>query len=928
MKMKKLLSGFVATTILASSLSLSAFAAVVEGPAINVQASIPNAAIAYGAGATFNVDVDATNAPETGFDMYEFYLKYDGSKVDFTGEDHIDEQGYVDVTEITVAEGDDLAEYIGTGDFVHVLYMNETNVDVTNVSDLGSYPFAVKADATDGNVEFEVYDFNAGQYVLHEPPAEGELFDVVTYEMGTSTPVSATIDTTAPVISGVNSTYTVGDTVSGTVADSTDFSLTLQKGEDEPVPVDTPDGVFSIADLEVGSYVLTATDAAGNKSEVGFAVQAVTDLSVTATLNKYNFKAGDTVEMNIEANFDKISPDGVYAFQVEVPFDSSMFKFTGVKDAAEGVEADVFTTEDGTTMIGLYMDMSDTGLALFQGNDLGTYCFELNDGFETQTSLTVTDALATGSDFKEYYLPENGDFSVYFAVDSVLPVISGVDKDEYVLGDVINFNITDANLDHATITKDGESADIPAEGGVIDYSLRLAPGAYEIKAYDAAGNETVETFNVVMPEDLAIAPEMVGDTTGYPSENGITVNYGSNLLAASNNLGVMALSFEVTYDPAVYDYVGEVADANGWEVYEDVDGHLNVVYFNPEAEDMNTLKTDDLLSLQFENVGANGDTAIKTSNVLAAVALGSNYYQLNTADVADVSAVAVSANVDSAFAQVGDTVNVTVSAGADVYNGYNLAGYQFDLVFDTSRFDLILSEGQENYVTLTDTGATVLFFDENAAAAAPIDTDLITLSLQAKDVEGEVGLVNTKIDLANVNLTYESVDNFAVPVCAVGGTEVNVQYAIDEDGLNIVDVPDGDEMVPAVQFPLGTSQEEAEAMLEEAGLDAEITEYGSGNTMTVNGEEMHMIVMGDVDGDGNVTITDLVAGKAFIFQEADLNAADQCMQAAMDVDFNDAYNVADLLKIKLFILSDIETAQDFRVGWNDNCFLLKAKKMS
>ena len=923
MKMKKLLSGFVATTILASSLSLSAFAAVVEGPAINVQASIPNAVAAYGAGATFNVDVSSDNIPEDGdlkgFDMYEFYLKYDSSKVDFTGEKHIDEQGYVDVEKVTVVEGDDLAEYLGTtGDFVHVLYMNEANVDATEVSDLGSYPFAVKADATDGNVEFEVYDFNAGQYAINadDPLA----FDVITYKMGDSTPVSATIDTTAPVIDGVNESYLAGDTVSGTVTDISGVSLTLQKGEDEPALVDTPDGVFSIENIEAGSYTLTATDAVGNTSSVTFSVvEAAEKLDVQISTDKTAYKAGDVVNMTITANLDQIAPEGVDTFQIKIPFDNTQLEFVEVGAEGDALEAYERVDADGTSAMIVYMDVEN--LEPFQGNNLGTYQFKLLDGVESDDNTLTVKAGKDGSmvgiivdpstfEVEEYYLEEDA-VSNTFMLDSVVPVIEGVvDGTEYGFGETINLKVTDAYL-KTVVIDNGESGEaLIADNNVVEEALQLLPGNYTITAVDVAGNETVVGFTVAAPETVQIEAEMVGTTTGYPSENGITVNYGSNLMEATNDFGAEAISFDVTYDPAVYDYVGFASDVAGMEVYEYADGYLSVVCFADSEEGMgsfNGIKTDDLVSLQFANVGTDGDTAITTSNVLAAAIVDGGLYAYNVAEVAPVSAVAVSANVDSAFAQVGDIVNVTVSAGADVYDGCSLSGYQFDLVFDTSRFELVLGEGQENYVTLTDTGAKVLYFNENAKGE-PIDTDLITLSLQAKDVEGAEGLVNTAIDLANVNLTYESVDNFAIPVCVVGGTEVNVQYAIDEDGLNIVEVPDGDGMVPAVQFPLGTSQEEAEDMLEAAGLDAEITDYGSGNTMTVNGEEMHMIVMGDIDGDGAVTVTDLVAGKAFIFKEADLLAAPQCMQAAMDVDFNGAGNVVDLLKIKLFILNDIETA--------------------
>lgn len=903
MKMKKLLSGFVATAILASSLSLSAFAAVIDGDPINVKASVADGV--YNAGQVINVDVDATNVPATSFDMYEFYLKYDSTKVDFTGAD----VGYASVEKVSITSDDDA--YLDTqaeGDFIHVLYMDEKDIDITEVNDLGSFPFTVKEGAGDANIEFKVYGFGAGQYSA----GEGLEFDLTTYAMGTSEAASAVIDTVAPVISGVNASYKEGEAVSGSVAETNAVSVSykLMDGTSEPVDVTVTDGAFSISDLAVGQYTLTAVDAAGNKAEVLFNVIADVvgqEIELQPSVDKAAYKAGDIVNLDVLYNKADMGTAGLVTFQFDIPYNPAELEFIGMAGEENVVEPNV-TEEDGKVVVrALYFDLEG---ATYEDASLGTYQFKvIADGVETDAAtLSVNNAVVSTMEGEDIYA--EGDFTtVAFMIDSVVPVISGIDNDEYVLGDKVTVNITDNYLAYAIIN--GEK--VEAVDGAIEKELLLVPGEYTVEAYDVAGNKAEASFNVTKPEAFTIVPEMSFDSTGYPSEDGYTVKYSSNLLAASNNFGVDAYQFDVTYDPAVYAYEGfeSLNDAVGTEVEKLEDGLLRVIYFNAESVDgLNSLKSDDLVAIKFSQAGANGSTVISTSEVSAAVIVNGALYALDVADVADVCAVAVTSKFDNTLLKAGDESVLTVTAGSSEYKDCKLSGFQFDLVFDTSKLEVVVDAIADIYenviVEPTETGATVLGIDIQNEVTEAIPTDLVAVTFRAKDVADAAGLVVADVKIENLNLTYENGLSYETPACVVDeGSSVLIQYAEVPGEITYTEVPDEDGavMVPALSFPLYTSEEDALAFIQTIDPEATLPEgYGSGKVAVINGQEIKLIVKGDVNGDGVVNVLDLVAGKEFIFRSAELNAVPQCKQAALDVDDNDMYNVIDLLRIKSYIL--------------------------
>ncbi|WP_040198315.1 cohesin domain-containing protein [Candidatus Soleaferrea massiliensis] len=877
-----------------------------------MKASLKNAQDVYGAADAISVEVTPENLPaNVNFDLYSFFIKYDADKLNFTDK----EVDALSAKKVVVDSEDDalFAETGELGTFVQVLYAGET-LDVSNETVLGDYSFVVEAEAGVADVNFKVVGFLGAQINGEPGSATG-----VEYVMGTSTPASAKIDTEAPVISGVASQYELGAVVSGNVADDSAYTLTITKMEEGAVAenVEVVDGAFSIADLAVGQYKLTATDAADNASEVLFSVvSTASEMKLQPAIDKSAYKAGDTVSLNVLSNFSELSPDGILTFGFEIPYDADALEFIGVdaEAAANGVEANAVVDADGNGVVKValsegWLEQNPEDWTYFQGNNVGTYQFKVLEGkAETNAAtLSITEAVAAyvNEDLSIWneWEAESAFNTAAFMIDSIAPVISGIEDKDYGLGDEITVSAADTYLDYMTIN--GEKVDGASK------TLVLIPGTYDVKAYDVAGNESAASINVADPADFAVKASMPVSMAGYPDV--ITVNYGSNLMEATNNLGMEAYSFIVNYDPSVYAYKDYKAlnDAEGLEVYDLGNGTLNVVCMAVGSEEggvdnsFNALKADDLVAINFTQVGAKGDTAIKTSEVLAATVVGGDMYILNTADVEDVYAVAVTSAFDKAFIMAGDSAELTLTVDKAAIGSYDLTTVQFDLLFDTDRFEAVIDDPENGNIFGIDGGVRVMIL--GGVEGEPVPTnDFAKVKLVAKEIEGEEGLVPVNFDVANISMSYENIEAFDyifMPV-VVEGSQISVQYAPKDGELNFENIPvKGQDDVQAVVIPM-MSADDAKAALEEAFGDVVFGDtFGTGADVTINGQTVKVVLQGDITGDGAIGAVDLVMGKSLIFlNEDDTDVMEQLQRRAFDVDNNGKGSVLDLLAIKMFIL--------------------------
>ena len=264
--------------------------------------------------------------------------------------------------------------------------------------------------------------------------------------------------------------------------------------------------------------------------------------------------------------------------------------------------------------------------------------------------------------------------------------------------------------------------------------------------------------------------------------------------------------------------------------------------------------------------------------------------------------------VSSVSGHAGDNVAVTV----DIANNSGIIAICFSIAYDSSILTLtdvtdgtIFNEGQSVFGNdLTANPYTVLWVDELTTANHTGNGTLVTFNFKiADDAPGG--------DTA-ITLTVNSSSTFDVDLNDVSFTAVNGRVTVPQTQESVM-----------TNLPMGLTAATAETIIgtgegEHLVLICNTAFLGTGSKVQVveNSSdfiiaEYTMIVYGDIDGDGLITVADQTTLKKVI---AGNKTLDQYATEAADVNHDGLVDISDYNMLKLAIKGKVEIDQNYTPG--------------
>ncbi len=401
----------------------------------------------------------------------------------------------------------------GAGNTTTVNFIiDKTAPSVSGVVDGGKYNQSVTISYNKGTATLDGSSFNSGNSVS----AEGSHTLIATNAAGVSTTINFTIDSTAPVVTGVSNggSYDLG---------GGDVIISYSDAMSTPTATLSKNGIAAIAFASgssvtsTGNYVLVVTDEAGNSTTINFTVTSNAPVvSGVADGGKYN--TNRTISFNNGSA--TLAKDG-----------GAANAFTsGTQVTGEGSYILAVTNGAGTTTVHFNIDKLApvvTGVADQGSYDLsnGNVTINYSDAVTTPTATLSKDggvaiAFASGSSVTipgNYLLvvtDEVGNSTVVnFTVTNNPPVVSGVvDSGKYNTNRTISFSNGSATLDNG--------------GGAVAFtsgSQVTAEGSYTLAVTNGAGTTTVN-FTI---DKTAPVISGVTDSSSYDNSVAVSFNEGT-----------------------------------------------------------------------------------------------------------------------------------------------------------------------------------------------------------------------------------------------------------------------------------------------------------------------------------------------------------------------------------------------------------------
>jgi urease beta subunit len=370
--------------------------------------------------------------------------------------------------------------------------------------------------------------FNEGSATLNSVPftsgttvtAEGTYVLVVTDLAGNVTTITFTIDTTDPVVTGVehNQYY------------NTNRTITFNEGSATLNSVPFTSGTTVTAE---GTYVLTVTDLAGNVTTINFVIDKTAPIVTGVEHNQY-YNTNRTITFN----------------EGSATLNSVLFT-SGTTVTAEGTYVLVVTDLAGNvTTINFVIDKTApivTGVEHNQYyNTNRTITF--NEGSATLNSVLFTSGTTVTAEGTYVLIVTDlaGNVTtINFVIDKTAPIVTGVEHNQYYnTNRTITFNEGSATLNSVLFTS----------GTTV-----TAEGTYVLIVTDLAGNVT--TINFVIDKTAPIVTG-VEHNQYYNSNRTITFNEGSATLNSVSFTSGTTVTAEGTYVLIVTDLAGNVTTIN------------------------------------------------------------------------------------------------------------------------------------------------------------------------------------------------------------------------------------------------------------------------------------------------------------------------------------------------------------------------------
>ncbi|WP_066248534.1 Ig-like domain-containing protein [Neobacillus drentensis] len=397
--------------------------------------------------------------------------------------------------------------------------IDKTAPVVTGVEDNGLYNREVTVSFNEGTATINGKEMTSGTVVWEE----GTYTLVITDAAGNKTTIEFTIDTTAPVVTGVEDGIY-----------NQEVTITF---EDGTATLDGKDFTSGTKVSAEGTYTLVVVDKAGNPTTIHFVIDKTapsiigaadgnaynTNVSITfeegtATLNKVAYASGDEIsaegaytlvvtdkagnKTTVSFTIDKTAPvvtgvdsNGLYNHNVTISFnegtailnDKEISKDEVV--SAEGTYTLVVTDEAGNkTTVTFTIDKTAPAVSGVTNNAIYTkdVTISFTEGTATLDGNPVVKkpVVVTTEGKHTFVLTDDAGnkTTVSFTIDKTAPVVTGVTNNGLYNKDVtISFNEGTAKLNGTTIT---------------NKALVKAQGSYTLEVINAAGLKTIIKFTI------------------------------------------------------------------------------------------------------------------------------------------------------------------------------------------------------------------------------------------------------------------------------------------------------------------------------------------------------------------------------------------------------------------------------------------------
>ncbi|PWK09037.1 beta strand repeat-containing protein, partial [Tumebacillus permanentifrigoris] len=311
----------------------------------------------------------------------------------------------------------------------------------------------------------------------------------VTDQAGNTTVFHVSIDTLAPVVTGVLDNQSYASTVTPTSSDSDIQTLTLTR--DGTAVAGYALGTAITAD---GTYVLTATDLAGNSTVVHFIIDTAAP-SVTGVIDNQLYNVSVTpssTDTDIQATQLTRNGSTVAGYTLGTAITADGTYVLTVTDLVGNTTVLHFSIDQTAPVVTGVIDnqLYNTSVTPFS-SDSDIQSVTLTKNGTAVAGYTLGTAVSTDGTYVLTVLDLAGNSTVlHFTIDKVAPVITGV-----IENNLYNTSVTpsssDTDIQTVTLTQNGTA--------VVGYALGTpiaSNGTYVLTVTDLAGNSTVYHFSI------------------------------------------------------------------------------------------------------------------------------------------------------------------------------------------------------------------------------------------------------------------------------------------------------------------------------------------------------------------------------------------------------------------------------------------------
>ena len=424
----------------------------------------------------------------------------------------------------------------------------------------------------------------------------------------------------------------------------------------------------------------------------------------------------------------------------------------------------------------------------------------LTIGETNQVDLFLKDISTPVAGFQFDFIYDSGEIS-NISVSSDLTELSYKISDgvvKFICFDVSSGGLSELTADTliASITFDVADTVLPA-----DAAPTIAGFLASSTVPDNIPCTIDDTLNYIeAPAASEISLELTADEASYEVGDPVFVNLAVNGITTVTS-GIEAISFDVTYDPAVFEFDGATDVASGFIVYDGGPGVIKVIYFDYDSPAL-TADVATAATLNFTAIADAADSEIATENGLASdsdiapVMVIDDSILVTVEEILPPGTVKLDVIADETELEVGTdfSVDISLTNVDNVEDG--LEALQFDVIYDPDVFEYVSAEALAPGVKInkvSDGVLRVVYFDSESVLTADLPV-VLTLTFTPID-ESDA----TDIEIANSFASDTLLNSVTViegsETFEVTGTDWLIRYEGLSDPLMVADKDDVDQLV-------------------------------------------------------------------------------------------------------------------------------------